>query len=114
MGTVHSDLLTQRDGERWSIQENIGHLLDLEPVWLGRVNNILSGEDGLRAVNLTNRKTFEPQHSRESIATILPSFRQVRMSLVSKLESLDERAVILSALHPPWCNQCDYWTSLTS
>ena len=25
----------------WSIQENIGHLIDLEPIWLGRLQDIL-------------------------------------------------------------------------
>lgn len=30
VSSVAPQLLTQRDGDRWSIQENAGHLLDLE------------------------------------------------------------------------------------
>ena len=30
IGSLPANLLQRRDGERWSIQENAGHLLDLE------------------------------------------------------------------------------------
>jgi hypothetical protein len=33
--------LTYREGSTWSIQENAGHLLDLEPLWLSSTSNPL-------------------------------------------------------------------------
>ena len=35
---VSPELLTRRDGERWSMQENAGHLLDLESLISQRVD----------------------------------------------------------------------------
>ena len=35
-------VLTRRFGNTWSIQENAGHLLDLEPLWLQRVEDLLA------------------------------------------------------------------------
>jgi hypothetical protein len=34
-----SALVMRRIGDRWSIRENAGHLWDLEPLWLGRVED---------------------------------------------------------------------------
>src|ERR1700722_16791265 len=36
LSDVPPALLTRRDGDKWSIQENIGHLLDLDELFAGR------------------------------------------------------------------------------
>src|SRR6185369_3014875 len=33
------EILTRRDGDKWSIQEQAGHLLDLEPLGMGRLDD---------------------------------------------------------------------------
>ena len=53
------EVLTRRPEDRWSIQENAGHLLDLERLWLGRLEDVLSGAEELRSVDLSNRATDE-------------------------------------------------------
>ena len=53
------DTLTRRIADTWSIQENIGHLLDAEPLWIGRVDDIVSGKKRLRHADLSNRQTHE-------------------------------------------------------
>jgi uncharacterized damage-inducible protein DinB len=93
-------LLTRRDGERWSIQENLGHLLDLEPLWLGRVDDITTGKSQLREADLTNRKTHTVQHNAKPVHEILRGFRAARAQLVERLEALDEAAAERAALHP--------------
>jgi len=93
-------ILTRREGERWSIQENLGHLLDLEPLWLGRVEDILRGKARLRDADLTNRATHEAQHNTKSIEDILRRFRMARKQLVERVEGLDEDVLEAAALHP--------------
>ena len=51
------EVLTHRDGERWSIQEHIGHLLDLDELHTGRLDDYLKGEPVLRSADLRNKKT---------------------------------------------------------
>jgi len=41
--------LTTRIGDRWSIQENAGHLGDLEPLWMTRVHDLAVGRVELEA-----------------------------------------------------------------
>src|SRR4051812_25067575 len=56
---VGPDVLTRRPGERWSIQEHAGHLLDLEPLWARRLDELVSGATQLTAWDVTNRATYE-------------------------------------------------------
>ncbi len=94
------ECLIRRDGERWSIQENVGHLLDLESLWLGRLDDFVAGLQTLRPADLQNRKTHESNHNGNSITEILAAFRAARLEMVNRLEALDEALIGRTALHP--------------
>ncbi len=94
------DVLTRRAGDGWSIQENVGHLLDLEYLPARRLEQILNGEPELIAADMTNRKTHEASHNDAKIDDLLQAFRMARLETVRRLESLDESDWARSALHP--------------
>ena len=48
---------------KWSILEHIGHLGDLEPLWIGRLEDILKGEQEMRATDLSNSLTHTDNHN---------------------------------------------------
>ncbi len=93
-------LTVRPDGEEWSIQEHAGHLLDLEELHVGRLDDFAAESDTLRAADVTNRKTYEANHNAGSIKDILQAFRATRKEFVARIEELDEAAVQKSALHP--------------
>jgi len=95
-----ADLLIRKPEGKWSIQENAGHLLDLEPLWLTRVADFLSGAQILSATDLGNRKTHEANHNARPIEKILAEFRQARFALLERLEPLSSDLFSRSALHP--------------
>ncbi len=97
---LSADVLTRRDDIGWSIQENIGHLLDLEYLPRTRLEQILAGEAKLCAADMTNRKTHEADHNGADIQDLLARFRRGRADLVATLESLAEADWGRSALHP--------------
>jgi uncharacterized damage-inducible protein DinB len=97
---VSPAVLTRRDGERWSIQENAGHLLDLEELWLGRVADFADGRERLRAADLTNRRTHEAAHNARSLDALLAEFRAARARFVARLEALSAAEQERTALHP--------------
>lgn len=97
---VASAQLVRRAGAAWSIQEQAGHLLDLEPLWLRRAEQILAGEKALAAADLTNRATAEAGHNGRALADLLRDFRAARSLLVRCLETADDAAVSRAALHP--------------
>jgi len=55
-------VLVRRPAGGWSVHEHVGHLLDLEPLWSGRLDDLLRGGRSLEAADLLNRKT-EPVKS---------------------------------------------------
>ena len=95
-----SDVLTRRDGDKWSIQEQAGHLLDLEELGMKRLDDFEGGRETLTAADMNNRRTHEANHNSNSIENILGSFRKERMAFVARLDSYDETFVSRAALHP--------------
>ena len=94
------DILTRRDGDRWSIQEHAGHLLDLDPLHLQRLDDYEAARDVLAPADLENRKTHEAHHNDHNIADILRAFRAGRTELVRRLDAYDTEFAARTSLHP--------------
>ncbi len=97
---VEPQQLTQRDGDRWSIQENAGHLLDLESLVAQRLDEYLAGAATLHAADMSNRKTYAADHNQTSITGILREFRDERTRLVDRLDNLPAETFARVAHHP--------------
>jgi len=93
-------LTRRRDGKGWSIQENIGHLLDLEDIHLQRIEEILQGKAVLAAADMTNRKTHEAHHNAKDIRTLCAELRSERAKLVAQFDQLGESDWARASLHP--------------
>jgi hypothetical protein len=74
---VPQEILTRRDGDKWSLQEHAGHLLDLEPLGMNRLDDYEAGRETLYAADLKNRTEF-----------------------VRRLDEYDEAFIQRTALHP--------------
>ena len=92
--------LTRRDGDKWSIQEHAGHLLDLEPLGMNRLDDYEAGRAALCAADMENRRTHEADHNAGGVENILAAFRAGRMEFVCRLDDYDDRFVQRVALHP--------------
>jgi uncharacterized damage-inducible protein DinB len=94
------DILTRRDGERWSIQEQVGHLLDLDALHTERLGDYEAALEVLTPADLQNRKTHEARHNEHYIADILRAFRAGRAELVRRMDAYDLDFAARTALHP--------------
>ena len=92
--------LTAKPGGLWSMQEQAGHLWDLDGLHEGRLEDYARGLEVLRAADMKNRKTEEAGHNDARLEEILASFRGAREGFVRRLEALTEAEVAASALHP--------------
>lgn len=93
-------VLTRRNENHWSVQEHVGHLLDLEPLWLRRIGQFLAGDANLVPADLTNRRTHEANHNARALADLLTAFRASRTQLVQVLATADDALLARTALHP--------------
>ena len=100
MTQISPSLYEVKPEGKWSIKENIGHLIDLEPIWHSRLLDVLERKEFLRAADLSNQKTDLAQHNKVEIHELLSQFEKTRNNTVLKLKKLDSEAIYLSALHP--------------
>lgn len=95
-----SDRMVRAPHGKWSAQEHAGHMLDLEPLWMARVEDYLGGRSELTVADLTNRGTDEANHNARALDKILADFRRARLEFVTRLEKLDAPLFARLALHP--------------
>lgn len=98
--SMPSGILTIRVNGGWSIQEHAGHLIDLEELHGGRIDDYLARTAVLRAADMENKKTFQANHNERPISEIFSMFRVVRSHFVDRLESLDDETHAFASLHP--------------
>ncbi|MCA8949204.1 MAG: DinB family protein [Planctomycetes bacterium] len=91
---------TAREGRQWSIQENVGHLLDLEPLWAARTEDLTAGAAVLTPADLENRKTHTADHNRAALADLVAEFAQQRGAWIDRLHGLGAADFARSARHP--------------
>ena len=93
-------VLIRKPAEKWSAQEHAGHLLDLESLWMARVDDYVAGGSGLTAADLRNRKTHEANHNARALDEILKEFREARSRLVKRVETIDPDLFARAMMHP--------------
>lgn len=93
-------LIKKPASDKWSIQENLGHLLSLEPLWATRLDQLTQGLPELLAWEETNRSTWEADYTAQPLDVILASFREARTQFVRRLDDLDDSLIGRTALHP--------------
>lgn len=98
--SLPADILTVRIDGTWTIKENVGHLTDLETLWQGRLEDILSGKTDLRPTDLQNTRTTQANHDATPTEKLLSDFRAIRQQTLHMLEPLTEEQIFKSALHP--------------
>jgi uncharacterized damage-inducible protein DinB len=94
------ETLIRRSGDGWSIQESVGHLLAVEELWHGRLDDYDAGLNKLRPADMENRRTYAANYNEAEIEDLLASFRDSRMRFIARVENLDETGATRTALHP--------------
>jgi uncharacterized damage-inducible protein DinB len=98
-GGAH-EILIRKTGGKWSAQEQAGHLLDLEPLWLARVGDYVAASEQLTVADLTNRGTDEAGHNARPLGQILIDFRAAREKLLKRVDELDASLFARAIPHP--------------
>ena len=92
-------VLVRRHDDTWSIQENVGHLGDLEEIWAGRLSDYKSAAAELRPADTSNRVTHLADHNSRSIDDLTRDFESKRKALVKRLEALKPQDFERTAYH---------------
>ena len=98
--SLPNEVLTYRDEDSWSIQENAGHFLTVESLFLGRLDDYESNAPVLRPARFKNNPTDKANFNEKDLQWILDQFRDQRGIYVNRLEALSPEAFEKSILHP--------------
>ena len=86
---------------KWSIKEEIGHLLDLESLWSERLDDFFNGKSELRSADLENQKTHKANHNERTADGLLADFKIEREKLIEKIYQIEKVGKLnQTALHP--------------
>jgi hypothetical protein len=97
---ISREVLVSKSGEKWSAQEHAGHLLDLESLWVARVDDFLANRDTLTIADVSNRRTHQANHNLRALIEILAGFRTARLHLVDRVGKFPPALFAGSLLHP--------------
>ncbi len=100
LSQIPTEQLIIKTEEKWSINENVGHLVDVEPIWQGRLDDILVDKEFLRSADLENNKTDLARHNEKKIEVHLKEFQAIREHTLNNLRILTEKEIYKFSLHP--------------
>lgn len=93
--------LRRRDGEGWSIQENLAHLADLDAtLWSERLRQYQEGADRLVAADMSNRHTEARAHNERGIQDVLAELASERAKIMATLDAAEPAFFARAAHHP--------------
>lgn len=94
------EILTKKPDNGWSIQENVGHLIEVEALHLGRLDDYDAGAEILAAADMKNVRTNDGDYNEQTIGSVFIGLREVRRELMTRLEAMSEAEASRVAQHP--------------
>ncbi|MBU0518923.1 DinB family protein [bacterium] len=97
---IRADSLSRSPDGSWSILQHIGHLSQVETIWLQRLDDFDNGVEVLTPADMSNRATEEAEYNSADSVDLLTAFRDVRGQFVQRLEAMTDAEAARSARHP--------------
>jgi uncharacterized damage-inducible protein DinB len=94
------EVLIRRDEDSWSIQENVGHFLTAESLFLGRLDDYENDAPALQPARFEDNPTDKANFNEKGIQWILDQFREQRAIYISRLDALRPEDFDKVILHP--------------
>ncbi|MBC8505674.1 MAG: DinB family protein [Anaerolineales bacterium] len=98
--SLPNDVLIQREGDSWSIQENVGHILTVESLFTGRLEDYHNDLETLRPARFDDNPTDKADFNTKDIGWILQEFQAQRQAYMDQLGALEAEEFGKVSLHP--------------
>ena len=97
---LSENILIRKPNGKWSIKEQVGHLIDLEELGEKRLDDFLNSKEILSPAEITNKKTHNANYNQRDINELLKEFRQAREHIIKRLGKLTKEQVAITSMHP--------------
>jgi hypothetical protein len=82
------------------MKENVGHLLTVESLFAGRLDDYITAAAELRPAQVNGRRTNRADYNSWKIEKIVADFRESRMAYLQRLHSFEPDFFKRKAWHP--------------
>ena len=89
-----------KDDNDWSIQENVGHLITVDDLFIGRLDDYESGVLELRPADVSGSRTNKVIYNKSEMKKLLMEFREKRMKYINRLEKTNKKMFEKKCWHP--------------
>jgi hypothetical protein len=86
--------------QKWSVKQEIGHLLDLEDLHILRIQDLCDNKTELRPADMSNEKTNSENHNGTPIEELISRFSTKRNKFISTMMALNDEQHLYKSLHP--------------
>ncbi len=93
------ELLVEKPTDAWSIQQHVGHLISVEDLFTGRLDDYKAGLAELRPADMSNQSTEHAGYNELPLEVLLDGFRSARERTILRLESYPPEAFAGAAFH---------------
>jgi uncharacterized damage-inducible protein DinB len=88
------------NGPKSSIKTEVGHLIDLEPLWVEQIDQIVAASPEITVADMTNKKANMGRRDIRRIYDLLFRFKLAREQTVLKFRSLEDEDLHKFSIHP--------------
>lgn len=99
-GTVSVSDSALKPSNKWSVNENVGHLLLLEPLWRKRFQEIVERKPEISPADLSNTATGTANFNAVSLKKLSNDFFSERNETITFLDRLGKEDLLCSSIHP--------------
>lgn len=89
-----------RRNNEWSIQENVGHLITVDDLFIGRLDDYESNAKSLKPADVSGAGTNKENYNSKNIQNLLYLFCEKRTGYIHRLENANPNLFNKSAWHP--------------
>jgi len=94
------EVSTLKKGNKWSVNENIGHLILLEGLWRIRFRDIKEGKPDMSPADLNNTATDQSSFNKMLVEELAEGLKNVRAGTITMLQTLSEKDLLKTSMHP--------------
>ncbi|QNR84365.1 DinB family protein [Pedobacter riviphilus] len=98
--TYPKKITTIKTGAKWSVNENVGHLILLEDLWRRRFQDIKDGKPDMSPADLNNTATDQASFNEQVLNELTKSLSDERAKTIVLLKGISKEDLLKKSTHP--------------
>ncbi|WP_343522813.1 DinB family protein [Pedobacter sp.] len=98
--TCPKKITTIKTNGKWSVNENVGHLILLEDLWRRRFQDIKDGKQDMFPADLNNTATDQAFFNKSVLGELIKRLGDERAKTIALLQGMSKEDLLKKSIHP--------------